>query len=328
MKGLLNLVRFALWTCFLAIAVSSHAAETGSAIPKNLPPGVKVLEAPGLHNLFALGTKVFSGSSPEGEAGFAALAKLGVKTIISVDGAKPNLELAHKHGMRYVHVPHGYDGIAANAQAQLVKAAQVLPGPVFIHCHHGLHRGPVAAAVVCMNLDRWTPAQSEAWLKAAGTATNYAGLYQTVREFRPLTAQQLQALPSEIPETSRVSGLVDLMVEIDERWDHLKAVRKAGYQVPKECPDVQPVHETVILWEQYREAQRLPESAQHGEKFLALLRSAESGAKEAEQLLRRFAADPRPETRAQLDKSFDALAQSCSSCHKAYRDPAGIKARR
>ena len=32
-----------------------------------------------------------SGSSPEDESGFASLAKLGVKTIVSVDGAKPDV---------------------------------------------------------------------------------------------------------------------------------------------------------------------------------------------------------------------------------------------
>jgi protein-tyrosine phosphatase len=327
MKAVLKLVLMTMLVCCLRIELSTIAAETGPGAPGKMPPGVKPLDAPGLHNLFALGTNVYSGSAPEGDEAFAALARLGVKTIITVDGAKPNVELAHKHGMRYVHIPHGYDGISPNAQAQLMKAAQTLPGPVFVHCHHGLHRSPAAAAVICMANNGWTPSQGEAWLKTAGTGSNYLGLYQTVREFRPPTAERLSALPSEFPETNQVSGLVDMMVEIDDHWDHLKAVRKAGYQVPKEHPDIQPAHEAVILWEHYREAQRLPEAARHGEKFLGLLKSAEAGAKEAEQLLRQFAAEPKPENRARLDKSFDALAQSCTTCHRSYRDPAGIKAR-
>lgn len=310
----------------VAIALSIIAAGSGKPAPRNTPPSVKSLEAPGLHNLFALGTNVYTGSSPEGEEGFAALAKLGVKTIITVDGAKPNLDLARKYGMRYAHIPHGYDGVGANVQAQLIKAAQTVPGPIYVHCHHGIHRSPAAVAVICMANNGWTPAWGEAWLKTAGTGSNYVGLYQTVREFRPPSAERLSAVPSDFPEVANVSGLVDMMVEIDERWDHLKAVRKAGYQVPKEHPDIVPAHETVILWEQYREAQRLPESVSHGEKFLDLLKSAEAGAKEAERLLRQFAADPKPDIRARLDKTFDALAQSCSACHKSYRDAAGIKA--
>ena len=114
-----------------------------------------------------------------------------------------------------------------------------------------------------------------------------------------------------------------MMVEIDERWDHLKAVRKAGYLVPKEQPDILPAHEAVLLWEHYREAQRLPEAARRGEKFLGLLRSAEAIAKETEELLRQFAAEPKPELHVRLNNRFDALGQSCVSCHKSFRDVAG-----
>jgi hypothetical protein len=257
---------------------------------------------------------------PEGDEGFASLAKLGVKTIITVDGARPQLDLAHKYGMRYVHIPHGYDGIDAHTQALLAGASRTLPGPIFVHCHHGKHRGPAAAAVICLANGAWTPEQGEAWLRAAGTAAHYLGLYGAVRNFRPPPPEKLRSLPSDFPEAVEVSGLVEMMVEIDEHWGYLKAARQAGYQVPKENPDIDPVHQTVILWEHYREAQRLPESARHGEKFLGLLRSAETVAKETEGLLREWRADPQPAIRAQLDRNFDALAQSCSSCHKIYRD--------
>lgn len=296
-----------------------------NALPKSLPPGVKALEAPGIHNLFAVGTNLFSGSAPEGEAAFAALAKLGVKTIITVDGAKPDVELAHKFGLRYVHLPHGYDGINTNTQAQLVKAAQSLPGPLFIHCHHGKHRGPAAASVICMANDLLTPLQAEAWLVAAGTATNYTGLYDVPRKFHKPSAEQLRAISPNFPETAKVSGLVDAMVDIDNRWDNLKAVRAAGYKAPKEHPDLQPANEAVILWEHFREAQRLPEVTRHGAAFIERFAAAEREAKEVEQLLRVWATESKADTRAQLDKIFDTIAKSCATCHKAQRDPAGIK---
>ncbi len=310
----------------LCVAPAIHAADATRPLPNNLPPGVKPIEAGGLHNVFTIGTNLLSGSAPEDDADFAALAKLGVKNILSVDGSKPNLDLAHKHGLRYIHIPHGYDGISTNTQVQLVKAAQTAEGPTYVHCHHGLHRGPVAAAVICMNTLGWTPQQGEAWLKAAGTGSNYAGLYETVRRFHPPTAAQLAAAPAKYPEAVTPSGLVDAMVGIDARWDHLKAVRKAGYQTPKENPDIQPAHEATILWEHYREMQRLPEARQKGDDFLQRTKAAEAAAQGFEKLLRSFAANPSPASRAQLDKSFDAVAQSCSSCHKAFRDPAGIKA--
>src|SRR5262249_601182 len=62
-------------------------------------------EYPGLHNVFRLTERLYSGSSPEGEEGFLSLQRLGIKTIISVDGARPEVERARKLGLRYVHLP-------------------------------------------------------------------------------------------------------------------------------------------------------------------------------------------------------------------------------
>ena len=61
-----------------------------------------------------------------------------------------------------------------------------------------------------------------------------------MRKFQKPTAEQLQNVPAEFPETAKVSGLTDTMVGVDERWDHLKAVRAAGYQTPKDNADIEP----------------------------------------------------------------------------------------
>ena len=47
-----------------------------------------------LQNAHRVTEKILSGAQPEGEAAFAALRDLGVQTIISVDGAVPNVEMA------------------------------------------------------------------------------------------------------------------------------------------------------------------------------------------------------------------------------------------
>ena len=77
------------------------------------------MEIPGIHNAFQVTEKIYSGSQPEGDAAFAALQKLGVKTILSVDGSKPDVERAHKFGLRYVHLPFSYDGIPTNRVVEL-----------------------------------------------------------------------------------------------------------------------------------------------------------------------------------------------------------------
>ena len=73
---------------------------------------------PAIENIHPLTPQLISGGQPKGDAAFSQLAEMGVKTIVSVDGAKPDLELAKKHGLRYVHIPIGYDGVGAEAESQ------------------------------------------------------------------------------------------------------------------------------------------------------------------------------------------------------------------
>jgi hypothetical protein len=313
----------------IALIQAAALCAMGEAFPagKQAMMAIRPLEAPGLHNLFALGTNIYSGSVPEGEKGFASLSSLGVKTIITVDGAMPDVESARKQGMRYVHLPLGYDGIRRPTKLSLVKASRELDGPIYVHCHHGKHRGPAAAAVICMADGGWTPQQAEEFLIAAGTSTNYVGLYETIRTFRMPSDRELSAVAGDLPEIAEVTGLVEAMVEIDERWEHLKAIRDAGYRMPPGHPDIDPANEAVILWERYREAQRLPEASQQGDDFLRKLGQAEAEGREAQRLLQLFAERPSPEIKIELDHTFDSIKRSCVACHKAYRDRAGVRSK-
>lgn len=280
----------------------------------------KALELSGVHNAFQLSSRIYSGGTPDGAVGFGSLRKLGIQTIISVDGSTPDLEEAHRHGMRYVHLPHGYDGISTDVQTRLIKAATTLAGPIFVHCHHGNHRGPTAAAVICMGTEGWSATMSKSWMKAAGTATNYVGLFETIERFQMPSASALKLVPANFPETAEVSGLVDAMVGIDEKWDLMKAIRVEGFQVPKTHPDVRPVAEAVLLWEHFREAGRLPETTRRGAEFMRQLKSAEQEAEVFKNQLEEFISKPSAETRTKLDRSFDRITEQCSNCHKRFRN--------
>src|SRR5581483_3702797 len=76
-------------------------------------PEAVAIRPPGLKNAHRLTDRVLSGAQPEANVAFRELAALGVKTVISVDGAAPDVASAHKAGLRYVHLPIGYDGIPA-----------------------------------------------------------------------------------------------------------------------------------------------------------------------------------------------------------------------
>ncbi len=273
----------------------------------------KPVEIQGIHNAFRVTDRVYSGSQPEGDAAFEALAKLGVKTIISVDGSKPDVETAHKHGLHYIHLPIGYDGVPTNRVVELAKGATNNAGAVFVHCHHGLHRGPAAVAVICEANDGWSPELAEAWLHQAGTAADYPGLYLSAREFKAPTPAQLAAV-KELPEVSRTSSLVETMVAIDEHFDWLKQSQKAGWKTPPGRADISPAHEATMLREQFREMARTPDTASRPEDFRATLADAERSAETLRGLL-----SQRGDNVA-LDAALKNATQSCAACHKRYRN--------
>jgi cytochrome c556/protein tyrosine phosphatase (PTP) superfamily phosphohydrolase (DUF442 family) len=270
------------------------------------------IEIPGVHNAFRATEKIYSGSQPEGDAAFAALAKLGVKTVISVDGSKPEMERARQHGLRYIHLPYGYDGVPTNRVAELAKAAAEA-GPLFVHCHHGKHRGPAAVAVMCLANEGWTTNRAAAWMRAAGTSDDYPGLYRAAQKFTTPTREQLAAV-GELPAIATSSSLVDAMVAIDAHFENLKRSQKAGWQTPPGHADISPAHEATMLWEQFREMARTKATAKRPADYRNKLSDSEQFAASLRQLLRE------PSDRVAIDRAFKAVGQNCASCHQQYRN--------
>jgi hypothetical protein len=277
------------------------------------------VQAPGIENLYQLGGDLYSGSAPEGAAGFAALKGLGIKTAISVDGSAPDVELAAKYGINYVHLPIGYDGTMRSNALRIIKAAQVSPGPIFIHCHHGLHRGPAAAALVCEGLQGWSPTQAQGWLKTAGTATNYPGLYRLVREFSVPSESELRQVPAQFSSRAQTPDLVNTMVQIDEHFDLIKAMQKVGFKPLPDHPDVAPVSESLLLYELFKEAHRTKQGGKRGEQFVVELGKAEANAENLYLSLKNLQNAATVDL-APADSAFQNMTRSCGACHKTFRN--------
>jgi protein tyrosine phosphatase (PTP) superfamily phosphohydrolase (DUF442 family) len=295
-------------------AVGEQVSATGAA------KSPEKLEIPGIENGYRLSDNLYSGSDPHGLETLSALRKLGIKTIISVDGVAPDVETAKSLGIRYVHLPIGYDGVPRDQALRMVKAVKTLPGPVYVHCHHGIHRGPAAAAICGMASEGWSQERATGWMNLAGTATDYRGLYTSVRDFILPSKNELAAVDAELPELSEVADLVAMMVKVDERWDGLKAIQKAGFRPPPGQLDADPTAEALQLLELFRESSRLPESQARGDEFLREMASAEGLANVLYKSMATHAKDSSPESLKALATSFSATSKSCKSCHVRYRD--------
>lgn len=266
------------------------------------------LSADGLENLWALplgeGRVLYSGGQPDGETGFRSLQSLGIRTVISVDGARPEIETAKKFGLRYVHLPIGYDRVPAERLQDMVQAVRLLPQPVYLHCHHGKHRGPAAAVCVLRSINaEITPERGLELLREMGTHPKYAGLYRSVEQDQPVATAKTGG-PTEFPEVTTVSPLADQMVAIDLVWEQLQAAAKMSGNADEPAPRLKELW--TDLAERFRESARL--SDQTGSKSTSDLKDelAETA---------RFMDDT-----DEVRPSLGLLESRCTACHAKYRD--------
>jgi protein tyrosine phosphatase (PTP) superfamily phosphohydrolase (DUF442 family) len=280
----------------------------------------RALALPGIENAYQVSERILAGGQPEGDEAFAALRERGVRTLVSVDGARPDVERAARFGLRYIHLPHGYDGIPTNTVLSLIRAAEVSEGSLFLHCHHGRHRGPAAAAVLCQATAGWTTNEAVRWMKRAGTAPDYAGLYRVNTAFQAPARTLLDGVPTNFPSVARVSGLVEGMVELDRRWEHLKAAEKAGWRVPPDHPDLVPAREALLLHEAYRELRHSGEVRRHGPDFVRELAEAADTAAELHALLKEHPLPLSGPLIPQAAALFRAAGRQCAACHQQHRN--------
>lgn len=274
-----------------------------------------------LPNVVRIHPRVISGGLPASDEAFEELGQLGVKTIISVDGAKPDVAAANKHGLRYVHLPHGYDGIPEKRARELAKAVRELEGPIYIHCHHGKHRSPAAASVACVTAGLIPESQALAILEIAGTSPNYRGLYRSAEQARALEAQLLDELQVEFRATVEVPPMAEAMVALEHTHDHLKAIQAAGWKTPAKHPDLDPAHEALLLQEHFTELLRTEAVQRRPGPFRTWLEESEQAARQLEQELNTAPQNPLPaKARQRLDQFAARITANCKQCHTTYRD--------
>lgn len=262
------------------------------------------LSRPGLQNVYQIDSQLYSGSGPEEKSSFDALKKMGIKTIISVDGMKPNLKLAKAAGMKYVHVPIGYDGISEQAGLAFARAAKELKGPVYIHCHHGRHRGPAAAAIVGFCRGSFDKERAIQFLDQAGTSKDYAGLWRDVKQFQ---APSIDTKLPEFVESAQVGPMVTAMAHISHYYEQLEKMKEKNPQDKKEVLQI-----ITLLREEFHETAR-KHADDYDETFLKWL-------SQSEMQVRRLGMAVKNGDQKQMVSGLKSLKSQCKRCHQSYRD--------
>jgi hypothetical protein len=277
----------------------------------------KPRDYPGVHNAVAYHDGFVSGSAPEGEEGFDTLAAMGFKTLISVDGAEPDVAMAEARGIRYIHLPIGYNGFDDQRKLQLVRATRdaMADGPVYIHCHHGKHRSAGAAATIAASLGWETPETGVERMKVSGTAPNYKGLYSCAAGAQVVSLAVIDGVPADFPSAWKPSSYVKGMVEIDEVFERLKTIEKAGWKTPADHPDLVPAAEAGRLADLHRVLIDSDYAKRKPAELAELMREGHAHAQALEDLL--VSADPDP---ARLSDQLKAIGASCKDCHARFRD--------
>jgi protein tyrosine phosphatase (PTP) superfamily phosphohydrolase (DUF442 family) len=255
--------------------------------------------------------ELYCGGQPQGELGFSSLAELGVRTVVNVGGASPDLKTAAKFGIEYVHIPIGYDGIDEISAAALQRVARDCEFPVYVHCYHGQHRGPAAAALIARAAGGIGPADAVKIMEAAETNPGYSGLWRDVREWVPLDAEDW------FPELESVAVIDDFtagMAAVDRVWDRMKLIRSAQWGTPPSHPDLVASLEADYLADLLFNTIH---SASTGNNSVSRFNKL---ALESIEASRELVAGIKAGSNDAAEASFSRLGNACTQCHRSFRN--------
>jgi hypothetical protein len=206
-----------------------------------------------------------------------------------------------------------YSSLPKETLIGLVRATRELPGPIYVHCHHGKHRGPAAAVALWRCLDKHATAdQAVAAMKVIGTADRYQGLYDSVRNISLPSPAELNSAKSDLPELSHVPPLAKTMAEIDRMWDKV-----ASSSADRSSTTLSMQLTTAYdIAEQFREAARLGDVSEEMQPgFRDIVDDIEKFAETIKGQVRNPGKD-NPDRQTAAAK----VKQRCDECHAKFRD--------
>lgn len=302
------------------LSLTGTAYEAAATVPL---PKVAPGQYPGMANVYRLSDTIISGSEPHDAEALAQIAAWGVKTVLSVDGKVPDADAAEALGLRYVHVPIRYSGITDDQVTKIAKTFREMEGPFYVHCFHGKHRGPAAAAIGRVALDGLPRERAIAEMRQwCSTAAKYEGLYSTVAVSDIPSAAETEAFDFGFDAGMKCDGVRDAMIVLTRSWDEVKLIAKNDWKPAADHPDIDALQSATHVSQLINACAEMEESAAYPSDFQEMMADSQKHLGD----LVSFLTDCRVENTSeylrneQLDAAFKAANASCTKCHATYRN--------
>lgn len=244
---------------------------------------------------------LYRGAAPETPEEFAFLKQIGIKTIISVDRAKPNLAVAESLGIRYVQIPIGYAKVPRDAALDFLKAMRMssVAKPVYLHCHAGKFRAGAMAATYRVAVDKWSNDSAFAEFLRLGGSDKYKGLNHSILAFARPTDQEIEKHVFDPDKAPEPAPLAERMSDIDRLFDEVKKLSGDSLEMGG---NAQALEEHFAEIERTRACKPCDSAAYVDMKAMSL----------RFQLMRKTKSFPK--------EQVDAADQACNRCHERIRN--------
>lgn len=160
-------------------------ATKTSAVPTlNIHSSERLYNLPGLSNMGRVAPGVFRGAQPDMD-GYAALKKMGIKTVIDLRTTENEKALVEAAGMRAIAMPINMSREGLKEKVDQVVALMTDPAnqPVFVHCRHGQDRTGIVVAAYRMKVDKWSLADAETEMQAFGFNDIWVNFKKFIRHY-------------------------------------------------------------------------------------------------------------------------------------------------
>ncbi|MEC8475149.1 MAG: hypothetical protein VXZ38_10890 [Planctomycetota bacterium] len=264
--------------------------------------------------------KVSYGSTPLTGAEFNLLKAKGFNTIISVDGVAPNLNFSEPRSLDYVHLPIRYSGVDRQRALDLSKTVDAASERIYIHCHHGKHRAPVAAIIACAGNGSLPINKITEVLLMNPSVKRYEGLMESARSAELFSKETLQDHEIDPHKQEDLSITTFWMIELRKQADLLFQIAEQPKKF-KPSSAVGLANRSLAVVEAFQELIRV--NATSDDLYLQPLQAGLKTAEEIHQQLLELQATSGTYDRSERwQESIDLmikLRNHCTSCHRDHR---------